>query len=137
MLMANNNVVAGKWPRPPMAMLLRARPVATPAQRSHRTGATPSSFTARAVPHFRQLGIDNRITRKSKSGIWRDYCCAGIISIRNVLWLLHRVASGGGFIFCLPGSGSPPTNRARQYFLDRVRLTGERWFLLRVGHLSP
>src|SRR5437899_3160646 len=50
-----------------MAIDLRARPVAAPAQRSHRTGATPSSFTARAVPHFKQLGMMNtRITRKSK-----------------------------------------------------------------------
>ena len=58
MLIAINSVVAGYLAKPPIDMDRRARPVATPAQRSHRTGATPSSFTARVVPHFRQLGIE-------------------------------------------------------------------------------
>src|SRR6476661_2384177 len=66
MLMAISNVVAGCAAKPPIDMDRRARPVAWPAQRSHRTGATPSSFTARTVPHLRQLGINNRITRMSK-----------------------------------------------------------------------
>jgi hypothetical protein len=34
-----------------------ARDVAFPAQRSHKTGATPSSFTASGAPHFKQFGI--------------------------------------------------------------------------------
>jgi hypothetical protein len=55
--MVISSVVAGYLDRPPMDMERRARPVATPAQRSHRTGATPSSFTARAVPHLRQFGM--------------------------------------------------------------------------------
>ena len=68
---------------------LRARVVACPAQRSHKTGATPSSLTASSAPHFKQLGMtvqDNspglihgeRLQRERHSGrsdIWGDRPC--------------------------------------------------------------
>src|ERR1700730_10575230 len=39
-------------------MPLRARAVATPAHRSQRTGAIPSSFTSKGLPHFAHAGIE-------------------------------------------------------------------------------
>src|SRR5258708_539322 len=57
MLMATSAVVAGKSLKVPVLSPRRARLVARPAQRSHRTGAIPSSLTASSAPHFRQLGI--------------------------------------------------------------------------------